>query len=204
MMTARGWISWMGACALVLSVGCGDENGTGTGGSTSGNTGATSTSTGKPALDPHYACVETNLLEAHKLFGPQFDIDKGGFLGTPNATYVVSTTQIYVDKAKEGAFINTATAVSAQLDQTDGVVAYALAVDQGCGVNRTLAVWESEAKMYKFVMSGAHATAMGQTTDLSITGRVTHWTATADEVKALTWDVARAKLDPVEPSGIYP
>jgi hypothetical protein len=41
------------------------------------------------------------------------------------------------------------------------------------------------------------------TTDVSFTGRVTHWTATADEANAYTWDVARAKIADVAPSAVY-
>ena len=47
------------------------------------------------------------------------------------------------------------------------------------------------------------AKAMGMTTVLTYTGRVTHWSATAEEANAYTWDVARAKIADVEPSAIY-
>ena len=44
---------------------------------------------------------------------------------------------------------------------------------------------------------------MGLTTELSLTGKVTHWDATPAEIEALDWDAARAKLAEVEPSPIY-
>jgi hypothetical protein len=49
----------------------------------------------------------------------------------------------------------------------------------------------------------AHARAMAATTELSFTGRVTHWSATAAEANAYTWEVARAKIADVEPSAVY-
>jgi hypothetical protein len=57
--------------------------------------------------------------------------------------------------------------------------------------------------MYAFVLSGAHAEAMGMTLDLSDTGRSTHWDATPEELDTLDWTVANAKLDDVERSEIY-
>lgn len=196
------------ALGWVVTVGCGDDT-SGGGGSAQGGEAAVGGEAatgggGAAALDPHYACVEANLIEARKLSGPGFDAEQGGFLGATSASYVVSTTQIYVPKEKQGPFLGLATAVSTQLEATDGLVAYALGYDSGCEVNRTLSVWESEEKMYAFVGSDAHLEAMSQTTDVSVTGRVTHWTATAEEVEALDWDVARAKLDLVEPSNVYP
>ena len=57
--------------------------------------------------------------------------------------------------------------------------------------------------MYAFVTTGAHATVMGQTTSMSLTGRVTHWVATPSEIEPMMWDRALEKLGDVEPSPIY-
>lgn len=196
------------ALGWVVAVGCGDDTsdsgGGAQGGATSEGGAAATGGGGAAALDPRYACVETNLIEARKLSGPGFDATQGGFLGATSASYVVSTTQIYVPKAKQGPFLGLVTDVGTQLEATDGLVAYALGYDAGCEVNRTLSVWESEEKMYAFVGSDAHLEAMSQTTEVSVTGRVTHWTATPEEVEALDWDVARAKIAEVDASNLYP
>lgn len=49
--------------------------------------------------------------------------------------------------------------------------------------------------MWAFVASPAHVKAMTNTTDYATAGRVEHWEATADEVLALTWETAIARLN---------
>jgi hypothetical protein len=44
---------------------------------------------------------------------------------------------------------------------------------------------------------------MSRTTEVSLSGRVTHWEATVEELEQLDYDVARAKLESVEPSPLY-
>jgi heme-degrading monooxygenase HmoA len=194
------------AMGLVLAlVGCGDSASDGGGGA--GQGGAAQSGCGgsdSAALEALYACEELGFTEFRPLTGSEFDLAQGGFLVDPAQTsYVVHTTQIYVSAEKQGDFLAAFGDVAAQLAETEGLVAWAVSGDEACGVNRTLGIWESEQAMYAFVGSGAHATAMGLTTELSLTGKVTNWEATAGEVEALDWDVARTKLAEVEPSPIY-
>jgi len=183
---------------LVLAAGCEDEasddsggggpDGTGTGGG------------GGEAGDPYahlYSCDDAAFAEAKPLSGPGYD-PMTGFTATPKATYVVSATQIFVKPEQQDAFFEQAGKVAVQLTQTPGLVAYALGGDATCGDSRTLAVWESEDALYEFVGSGAHVTAMQMAPDLGLTGRTTHWDATSEEVKALTWDKAHEKLAAIE------
>jgi hypothetical protein len=63
-------------------------------------------------------------------------------------------------------------------------LALQLAQSDACGSGRTLAIWESEEKMYEFVMSRAHLDAMIAVNDIVMPGyAVTHWQASsADQV----------------------
>lgn len=164
-------------------------------------TGAAESSTGLDAAQL-YGCEET-MFGASPLAGPLYDGEKGGIQGTPQAGYVLHTTQIYIKPEGAQTFTELAAAVSAEAVATAGLIAFSVGSDNGCGVARTMGIWASEEAMYKLVTSEAHAKAMGMTLDLSYTGRVTHWNATADEANAYTWDVARAKIADVEPSAVY-
>lgn len=189
---------------VMVLVGCGDSTSDGGGGAGQGGAAQGGGGGDSAALEALYACEELGFAEFRPLTGREFDLAQGGFLVDPAQTsYVVHTTQIYVSAEQQGDFLAVFGDVAVQLADTEGLVAWAVSGDEACGVNRTLGVWESEQAMYAFVGSGAHATAMGLTTELSLTGKVTHWEATADEVEALDWDVARAKLAEVEPSPIY-
>jgi hypothetical protein len=207
-----GWMRCVAALAMAATAACGDDTSSATGAGNAGGgsqTGSSQAGGGGQAgsgvdVDALYACEETNLQVPRPLSGPSFDAEQGGFLSEPTqTTYVVHTTQIYVPAEKQSAFNQLFGPIVGQLGATEGLVAWTVAYDETCGVNRTLGVWESEAAMYEFVATGAHATAMSQTTEVSLSGRVTHWEATVDEVEQLEWSVARAKLEQVEPSPIY-
>lgn len=150
-----------------------------------------------------YACEEDRFGVGKPLASPAFDPDSGGLVGETQDSYVVHTTELYVRPDKMERFGELVEAIFAQLGETEGLVAFSLAGGETCGAQRTLAIWASEEAMYKFVASGAHATAMASTQDISYTGRVTHWTATADEVNALTWETAMARIAEVPASPLY-
>ena len=58
------------------------------------------------------------------------------------------------------------------------MLALQLGNSPSCNSGRTLAVWESEEVMYKFVMSAPHLEAMSTANELLKPGyAVTHWTA---------------------------
>lgn len=188
---------------------CGDSSSSDEGSATaepSTSDGAPTSSTGEATtgLDPAqlYNCKEEGF-GASPLAGPLFDAEKGGIQGELQAGYVLHTTQIYIKPEGAQAFQEMAQAVSAEALKIDGLIAFSVGSDMGCGVARTMGIWASEEAMYKLVASEAHAKAMAATLDVSYTGRVTHWSATAAEANAYTWDVAYAKLVDVEPSGLY-
>jgi len=185
---------------LGLVAACGDDAS-----GTDGDGGHAAGQGGSEPTDPYaelYECQETAFAEGRALSGPGFDMVTG-FVGTPQATYTIHTTQIYVRPEMKGEFYKEAGKVAVQLANTEGLVAFALATDDVCGVARTMGVWTSEEAMYALVGSGAHAEAMQRTTELSFTGRTTSWEATSDEVPLLSWDIARQKLDGLEASGVY-
>jgi heme-degrading monooxygenase HmoA len=188
------------------SLACSDdaENpATGGGGSGAGSGGSTASGGAGPDVQALYDCDETDFAPFVPLAGPGFDADQGGLLPPTQDSYVVHSTHLIV---KEGgmAQVNALTGqIIGQLMETPGFVAYALAGSDACSNVRTLGIWESEEAMYGMVGSGAHAEAMAQTTEVSITGKVTHWTANADEVNALDWPEAKARIADATPSPIY-
>lgn len=196
----KKWPLFMGS---MLVAACGEDaasDGTGAGAS-GGATGAGAEGAGgAPDYSSLYACEEVEFGEAKPLSGPGYD-PMTGFVGTPQSSYVVHATQIYLRPEHYNDFYAEAGKVVAQLASTEGLVAFTIGSDDSCGVARTMGVWTSEEALYAFVGSGAHAQAMSKTAQMTFTGRTTHWDATPEEVEALTWDVARAKLESVAPLG---
>jgi len=150
-----------------------------------------------------FACDMGGFMVSKPLVGPGFDPARGGVIGELQPTYVVHTTQLFLKPDRLAEFQAIADPVSLQLDRTEGLLAYSYAGDQGCGEASTLAIWASEAAMYKFIATGAHAEAMGQANDVGQAGRVTHWTVTGAEANAIDWDIARATIREVEASGAF-
>lgn len=186
---------------LASPLACGDGGTSDTDSADASSTGNAESSTG---LDPAqlYGCAE-QAFGASPLAGPGYDAANGGIQGALQGEYVLHTTQIYIRPDQQQAFIALAQEIGAAAAQTEGLIAFSVGSDEGCGVARTMGIWASEEAMYKLVLSEAHARAMAATTELSFTGRVTHWTVTAAEANAYTWEVARAKLADVEPSAVY-
>lgn len=194
---------------LALPLACGGseaaDTDTDTGAAGSSSTGDEPTSgTSGTGLDPSqlYNCKE-EMFGASPFAGPLWDAGKGGIQGALQGDYVLHTTQIYIRPEQAEMFGALAQAVSEEAAKTEGLIAFSAGSDMGCGVARTMGIWASEEAMYKLVMSEAHSQAMAATLDVSYTGRVTHWTATAAEANAYTWDVARAKIADVAPSPLY-
>lgn len=161
-------------------------------------------SSGGPDLAELYACQDPDLVIAQPFGGPGFDPMTGELVEPVADEYVVSTTQLLPkpDGASQQAFLELTNAVVGQLMQTPGFLGLSLAIEPTCGFARTLTVWESEEAMFAFVNSGAHVEAMGQTFAVGVTGRVTSWTAPADEMPP-SWEAAIAKIDEVDPIGGY-
>lgn len=190
---------WQLLMGLMLVAACGDDAANDEGAGATG--GAGDGGAGGPAdYSALYACEEVQFGEAKPLSGPGYD-PMTGFVGTPQSSYVVHATQIYLRPEHYDEFYGLAGKVVAQLASTEGLVAFTIGSDDACGVARTMGVWSSEEALYAFVGSGAHAEAMAKTSALTFTGRTTHWDATPEDVEALTWDVARAKLEDVDPLG---
>ena len=166
------------------------------------STGETDASTGALDLDQFYGCDE-QAFSASPLAGPGFDGAKGGIQGALADSYVLHTTQIYLRPEGAATFFDLTLAILDDAVANPGLIAFSVGTDDACGVARTMGIWASEEAMYAFVTRKPHLDAMAVTTELTFTGRVTHWTATADEANAYTWEVAREKISDVEPSPIY-
>lgn len=168
-----------------------------------GSSGAADETTGGGIdVDAFYDCVDPDFTVLQPLAGPGIDPATGELLPPLQDTYVLHTTQLLVKPEKLEEFLALNVPIFEQLMQTEGLVGFALAQEPTCGFSRTMGVWESEAAMFAFVASGAHAQAMVKTTEISITGRTTMWSATADELP-LTWEQAIAAIADVEPSAVY-
>lgn len=149
-----------------------------------------------------YACDELEFTEFRPLVGPGWTPGVG-LTDDSQDEYIVHTTQIYNRPDTMDAFVELAQRIGEHADASPALVGFALAGDEGCRVSRTLGVWKSTEGMYEFVATGAHAEAMGRTLELSDSGRVTHWTATREQLDSLDWSVAREMLAEIEPSPIY-
>lgn len=166
-------------------------------GASDGSSGASSGADATTAdLDALYDCVDPGLVEARPLSGPGFDPATG--LVDAQDSYVVSTTQILPIPEHNDRFLALVADVGDQLESQPGLVAYALAVEPTCGFARTMSVWRDETSMLAFVGSGAHADAMTQTFEVGVTGRVTHFVATAEQMP-ISWELAIASIAEVEP-----
>ncbi|ACY16828.1 hypothetical protein [Haliangium ochraceum] len=155
-----------------------------------------------PAIAARFACDEVDFAPM-PFQGPGVDPETGAFASLDNETYVVHTTHLLLKPGMAEKVYELSGPILADLMSRPGFVAVSLATSDTCGSVRTLGVWESEVAMYDFVFGEAHTAAMDQTTEVSESGRVTHWTLSADDVKSLTWDQARAEVAEVPPAGRY-
>ena len=145
-------------------------------------------------LNPLFACVDQDFMVGKPLESELFQPAAGGLVAPTQESYIVHTTQVFVPPESVGDFFDYLGPIVAQLESTPGLIAYSVSSDAGCGDYRTMGIWESEEAMYKFVASGAHAEVLTVTDTLTEAGRVVHWKADVEEVNALTWDVAKAKI----------
>jgi heme-degrading monooxygenase HmoA len=137
-------------------------------------------------------------LEADPLAGPGVDPATGKLLFAPGSSYVVSSTYIVPKAGPDGAsptaqYEQLFPPLLEQLQQESGLLAIRLGTSDSCRSGRTLAIWKSEADMYHFVTSRAHAAAMKAVNDVAEPGfEVVHWTATSPE--QTTWSEAMTRL----------
>jgi hypothetical protein len=146
-----------------------------------------------------YDCDELAFVEARPLQGRGFDRSRGGLLAEPRPSYVVFASQAYPNPARRDLFRAFLGAIVAQFDASRGALALAIGTDEGCGVGRTLSIWEDESALFEFATSGAHADAMSRGNEYFESFKTTHWTASADELGSLDWANARQALEAVTP-----
>jgi len=148
------------------------------------------------------ACSSGELQVDVPLAGAGLD-PEAGLTGDRHETYVVSTTQLVVKPDAMSDFGDRVADIFTDIATREGLVAYGFASDEGCNHQRTLTVWSSEEAMFDFMVGEEHTKAMNATLAISDAGRVTHWTATAEEVEALTWDQAVSRMAEVDNSSVY-
>lgn len=162
----------------------------------SGAADESSSSGGSSDIDALYAC-EDMIMDARPLAGPGYD-PAMGLMEPLQDSYVVSTTQILPRPDQQSQFYELVGQVQMDLEQRDGMVAYALGFEPNCGFARTITVWRDAAAMVAFASGDVHANAASQSLDVGVTGRVTHFAVSADEMP-VTWEVAAAQLDEIAP-----
>ncbi|HWB75577.1 MAG TPA: hypothetical protein VG755_11500 [Nannocystaceae bacterium] len=155
-----------------------------------------SSSGGSPDIDALFEC-EDMIMDARPLAGPGYD-PAMGLMEPLQDTYIVSTTQILPKPEEQARFFELVGEVTMDLDQRDGMIAYALGFEPNCGFARTITVWRDAAAMVAFASGDVHTNAASQAFDVGVAGRVTHFAVSADEMP-VTWDVAAAHLAEIAP-----
>lgn len=120
--------------------------------------------------------------------------DSNDLTALPAGQYVVSTTYLRLPLRRSAVarFSELSVPMEDELRANTGLVRATTRVSGSCNTARTLSVWKSEADMYRFVGSPAHARAMAAVAEVSRGGSVTtHWNASEAEA---TWQVATRKL----------
>jgi hypothetical protein len=120
--------------------------------------------------------------------------DSNDLTALPAGQYVVSTTYLRLPLRRSAVarFSELSAPKEDELRANPGLVRATTRVSGSCNTARTLSVWKSEADMYRFVGSPAHARAMAAVAEVSRGGSVTtHWDASEADA---TWQVATRKL----------
>lgn len=133
------------------------------------------------------ACVASGPFQ-----GPGFQDDT--LITDTEGPYLAVATRAIIAQGKRAEFNDHVGRIADQLENQPGCIGYEL---RGRVPGRevwTLTVWESEAAMLEFVVSGAHGEAMPQAS-----GLVEEFDSAPFEVAAdalpLSWDVVEAELD---------
>jgi heme-degrading monooxygenase HmoA len=115
--------------------------------------------------------------------------------------FIVSTTQLILksgDSEAQPLFDKNMEVINVALPQQPGLVGFSLGIEPFTSGYRTLSVWESEDAVVGWVVSDAHATAMGELAEHSDpASAVLSWTVTREELLAAppSFDDAKARLD---------
>jgi len=149
------------------------------------------------ALATLVACTPSSPLQ-----GPGVDND-GALRTDAEGPFLVVATHTKVAKGERKLFDDHVEAIDAQLPAQDGFVASSLRARMPGKERWTMTVWESEEALLDFVVSGAHARAMGDSA-VVLQGLFTaQWTVDRGDWPP-TWDEALAELDAVEPDPAFP
>ena len=95
---------------------------------------------------------------------------------------------------ERSAFQSYVDTITHQLDETDGLIGYELRGELPGREVWTVTVWESEGAMLDFVASGAHATAMGASSQVVAEFDSAHLEVEAEDLP-LDWSELLAALD---------
>ncbi len=161
----------------------------------------TSGGAGGPESGPFAGCdkgtIEADQAIDAPLSGPGVD-PKNGKLAAGH--YVMATTYLALVPAQTQHAQSLGGGVVRSLPSMKGLVAFGLSSSKSCSTLRTLTVWQSEEDMTAFVMSPAHAKAMGEIHTLSRgSSDVTSWSGDGSDA---TWSGAARALAKTPASGL--
>jgi len=202
-----GWKTCLFGCAVGLfarptaaimlgtaMVSCADDDDAeGSGGEGTTVAGATAQGTSSTGPDPFAQCskgqLEADFVQDSPWAGPGVDPDTGEIEA---GSYRVATTYLALEPDKTDRVFELSGPVIETLSMSQGLVAVTTGQSESCAALRTFTVWRTEEDMFAFVASSAHATAMGETSELSRgTSNTISWDG--DET-TITWEEAASRL----------
>lgn len=155
-----------------------------------------------PEADPAELCEETDLEVIVPWAGPGVT-DTGELGPLTREDYTLHSTWAIPSPGKEQEFLTMAVAVIGAAQGIPGLVAISASRSERCGSLRTIGIWESPMAMFQLLATPEHASAVTRAAEVSTTGKTTSWAASADEARALEFEVGRAKLAQVPTSPAY-
>ena len=127
------------------------------------------------------------------LSGPAFT--DGALTRPPTEAVVVALTYARPARGQNEAFQAHVGAISAQLEQTPGMLGYGFRSRVPGRDNWTMSIWESEEAMLSFMVGSAHGEAMASAGEILEDSAFTHWTAAPDTLPP-DWDASISRLPP--------
>lgn len=146
-----------------------------------------------PAAAPSRSdCVEDDFV-GDPLAGPGYD-ESGTYTGPTDQPLLASSSVLYLLDGPDilGRFTALLANIMVTANQSEGLLGVALGASPACGAYRTLAVWQDEAALRRFVGSEAHIAAMVATREIAEPGTVTTYWSFDPAVEAIDWAAGMA------------
>lgn len=177
----------LGIVAAMAGAGCSDDDGERSASEAAGGGG--DASQGSPFEGCSKGELEPDRQGDMVFRGPGVDPETGAL---PPGNYLISTTYLALKPEMTQRAMELGGPIMQSLFTMKGLVGVATLQSSSCMSLRTLSVWESEEDMFAFVVSPAHASAMGHAASLSRgSSNAISWEGS--EAQA-TWEEAARRL----------